>query len=186
MSHAHKLIAAIETCEPERLRAVIAQLQRLAQEEVEHLAPGDQYWERRCYINDRLPGSLGLTALHVAAKAYATYHQDPALANAFDTMVSNLLDAGAVPWLEVGAQGVSRSSRGEPVVVAVPGKTVPEVCEGRIPPSLAKWFAVQREEMGAPHTCLVRQHASTVTHQKKNLTAWRERHSDRAKVSARS
>jgi hypothetical protein len=185
VSHAQKLINAIETCEPQRVRTVIAQLQRLAQEEVEHLAPGDQYWERRCYINDRLPGSLGLTALHVAAKAYASFHQDAALAAVFDTMVADLLDAGAVPWLEVGAQGVCRSSRGEPMVVAVPGKTVLEVCEGRVPPSLAKWFTMKCDAMGAPQACPVQRHASTVKHHKKSLTAWRARNPHLAKVSAR-
>lgn len=185
MSHAKTLIAAIETCEPRRLRAVIARLEDLAQAEVEHLAPGDQYWERRCYINDRLPGSQGLTALHVAAKAYASFHQDPALAAVFDTMVADLLHAGAVPWLEVGAQGVCRSSRGEPMVVAVPGKTVLEVCDGRVPPSLARWIARNCEQSGASQAPLIAVHPSTRERREKERTAWRARNPHLAKVSAR-
>lgn len=148
MNHAHTLILAIQSCEPDRLRQVIAQLDALADQEVSHLVkPEERALARRSKINDRVPDLLGLTALHVAAKAYSAHLTDPMLARVFNEMVQDLLDAGASPYAEVGATYKRRWIGGEEIMgVEVPGQTVAEVCEGRLPPALMNWFAALRRD----------------------------------------
>jgi hypothetical protein len=176
LSHAHELITAVQSCQPARVRAVIAQLQRLAEAEVQHLNGSQRHWQRKTYLDDRLPGPLDLTALHVAAKGYAAHADDPTLAQVFDTMVHDLLAAGASPWLEVGAKELRGGLEGKALMTFVPGKTVAEVCERRMPPSLSVWFAercLERHNQSRQHGRLGL-HATTKQRTDERLKAWRE------------
>ena len=139
MSHAQELINAIQSCQPQRLRAVICQLQGLAQADTSHLKrDDDRRWGKKCYINDRLTGALDLTALHVAAKAFSANTADQRLSKVFDEMVRDLLEAGANPWLEIGVRKKLRDGLGTSSIST--GKTVVEVCEGVLPPALQDWI----------------------------------------------
>ncbi|MFY2764338.1 hypothetical protein [Arenimonas sp. MALMAid1274] len=170
MSHAHELITAVQSCQPARLRAVIAQLQRLADANVKHLRGSERHWQRKTYLDDRLPGPLDLTALHVAAKGYAAHADDPTLAQVFDTMVQDLLEAGASPWLEVGAKQLCGGLEGKALMTFAAGKTVAEVCDGRMPPSLSAWFAARVSENHVGRSL----HATTKQRTEERLKAWRE------------
>lgn len=141
-SHAPQLVIAIQSCIAGRVRAVIAQLKALAEDEVKHLKGSDRLWSRKNYVNDRLSGDLDLTALHLAAKAYSAHTKDRNLASVFNEMVGDLLAAGADPWLEVGARSSPCRGLG---LNKTQGQTVVEVCEGRIPPALSAWIIEQTE-----------------------------------------
>lgn len=121
MNSARTLIDAIQSCSTCNLRRAIAQFK-------------DQ-------VNDELP-DLGVTALHVAAKAYATHTHDRVLSGVFNLMVRMLLGAGASPFAEVGTTYKARLL-GTAKVQGVDsrGLTVAEVCEGKMPPALKEWFA---------------------------------------------
>lgn len=133
---AASLIAAIQTTDPAVLRA-----------EVERLMAEHHQAKRRSPsktvpnpLDDTL-GALELTALHVAAKAYAVHRANPTLARAFDEMVQILLDEGANPALEIGVKRERRWLMGRYVMMEVaPGQTVAEVCERHLPPSLTYHF----------------------------------------------
>lgn len=141
--HARTLIEAIQSLRPERLAQVIADLERQADLEVASLDPIERAWKRRNLVNDVLPG-LGLTALHVAARAYVAHRnpQDMKLARVFNNMVRQLLTAGANPAIAIGTTYKKQVVAGHTVfTIDNPGRTVAEVCEGKLPPSLKRWFA---------------------------------------------
>ena len=177
MSHAQELITAIQTCVPGRLRAVIDQLNRLADDEVRHLSGSERLWARKNYLNDRLPGGLDITALHLAAKSYSEHASDPYLGPVFNEMVSDLLSAGAMPWLEMGAKpikvmvgGVYQSRMGM-------GQTVLEVCDGKVPPALTAWVANHCNDNSYIKGFVPKKHETTVRHREACIAAWRERKS---------
>ncbi len=93
------------------------------------------------WLNGQLPGS-GITALHVAARLYSINYKDPVRSAKFNEMVEILLTNGASPALAMGKtyrKGTLGPNR--IIVTDDPGKTVAEVCDKRLPPSLAAWFA---------------------------------------------
>lgn len=133
---AASLIAAIQTTDPALLRAEVERLMA-EHREAKRRSPSKTVPNP---LDDTL-GALELTALHVAAKAYAVHRANPILARAFDEMVQILLDEGANPALEIGVKRERRWLLGRYVMVEVaPGKTVAEVCERNLPPSLAYHF----------------------------------------------
>lgn len=179
MSHAQELITAIQTCVPGRLRAVIEQLGRLSDDEVRHLPTKEQGWERKNYINDRLTGSLEITALHLAAKAYAAHSSDELLAAAFNEMVGDLLAAGASPWLEIGGRKYKQVVDGRVIVRITPGQTVAEVCEGRMPPALTAWLAATCDNTSTTKGSADKKHPSTLRQQKAKVAAFRKKREER-------
>lgn len=126
---AHILISAIQTCEPAKVAEAIEQAQTAARIKWDELPHDVQRGLMPNPVNAAMPGMAGLTALHVAARAYAAHEHDPKLAAAFNAMVQLLLDAGANPWLAVGAK------------VGDPGQTVAQVCQGKQPPALKGWLS---------------------------------------------
>ncbi|WP_165710293.1 hypothetical protein [Stenotrophomonas maltophilia] len=93
------------------------------------------------WFNGQLPG-CGITALHVAARLYSINYKDPVRSEKFNEMVEILLSNGASPALAMGKtyrKGTLGPNR--IIVTDDPGKTVAEVCDKRLPPSLASWFA---------------------------------------------
>lgn len=93
------------------------------------------------WLNGQLPGS-GITALHVAARLYSINYKDLVRSAKFNEMVEILLTNGASPALAMGKtyrKGTLGPNR--IIVTDDPGKTVAEVCDKRLPPSLASWFA---------------------------------------------
>jgi hypothetical protein len=139
VNHAQILINAVQSCDPQQVEAAITTLNALSDARVAHLKGSERLWNRRSHINDRLPGPLDVTALHVAAKAYAVHHQDLALAAVFNEMVANLLAAGAMPTLEVGARDMRHRVNGHETFDVVRGQTVVELCDGHLPPALKAW-----------------------------------------------
>lgn len=187
MSYARELIDAIQSCSTQRLRQAIAQVQSDADKAVSHLPAVDQAWARqtRNPVNDALPG-LGLTALHVAAKAYSAHAHDRALAGVFNQMVRMLLSAGASPFVEVGAvyqekwvrtQGADgQIEERRAVAIKQHGLTVAQVCQGRVPPALTAWFAdlpPERDTLMATHDKSPR--AAEVQRRRQMAQARRER-----------
>lgn len=134
MNYAPRLIAAIQTAEPDRLRALLAEIAQIP-----NCPPaGDDAHP----VNHRLADPLGLTALHVAGKAYAVHADDTRLGDVFNTMVADLLEAGANPLVEMGVKRGWTWVGSERIWGIVgPGMTVAEVCERRLPPSLQKYLA---------------------------------------------
>lgn len=137
-SPAHILIQAIQTCDPAQLAQAIATLQQQVAEQAKTLPAEDQSWarERNNPVRCTMPNMAGLTPLHVAAKAYATHTHRPELAYVFNAMVGMLLEAGASPWAAVGARRREL------------GQTVVQVCEGKLPPTLADWLAANINDRG--------------------------------------
>lgn len=178
MSHAQELINAVQSCQVDRLRAVIDQLNRLSDAEVAHLDGNDRLWARKSYLNDQLEGPLDLTALHVAAKGYAAYKHDSRLASIFNEMVAVLLEAGASPWVEVGATVVARPHGNQ----RNPGKTVPEVCEGKMPPALSEWIAKECNDLLSDRSTA--RHAVTKVAEVTRMDKWKER--KQAKASGKA
>ena len=175
MTHAQTLIAAVQSGDPAQVRAVLAHLEHLADKHAQTLPLADRGWARPSYVDDRLPGDLGLTALHVAAKAYGAFLDNPAQAAAFDAMVADLLAAGASPWAEIGARGVRTTPLGQPLMAAVPGRTVPQECGRRLPPSLVRWIAEHCDDRGTAVSNGVALHSTTVVKNAARVQAWRER-----------
>lgn len=134
MNYAPRLLAAIQTAEPDRLRALLAEIAR---------CPGNPPAGEDAHpVNHRLADPLGLTALHLAAKAYSVHANDPRLADVFNTMVADLLEAGANPLMEMGARWGWTWVGSERIWGIVQrGMTVAEVCERRLPPALQREMA---------------------------------------------
>ncbi|WP_157173531.1 hypothetical protein [Stenotrophomonas maltophilia] len=93
------------------------------------------------WLNGQLPGS-GISALHVAARLYSTNYKDPVRSKKFNEMVEILLTNGASPALTMG-KTYRKGTLGPNRIIVTDdhGKTVAEVCDKRLPPSLAAWFA---------------------------------------------
>lgn len=143
-SAAERLIAAIHTTEPQVLREVVDELLEKFQREREK-APLEAWFFRNPL--DATFGNLELTALHVAAKAYAVHSSNPHLAQVFNEMVQILLDGGANPAMEIGVKRDWRFVMGKHQWCEVEkGQTVAEVCGRNLPPALAGWFAKAVEE----------------------------------------
>lgn len=166
-SHAQELILAVQTCIPGRLRAVIEQLDLLAQAEIQHLPEAERLWKRKSYVNDRLPG-MGLTALHLAAKAYSAHTHDPKFAAAFNEMTRDLLAAGASPFLLIGGKGEE-------------GMTVAMVCDGKLPPALTEWLS---ENSAAATRTRPSAQTHAITVQRKNSRMEEVRETKRKKKNA--
>lgn len=175
MSHAQELITAIQTGIPGRLRAVIEQLSRLSDDEVKHLEGSQRLWSRKNYVNDRLPGGLDITALHLAAKAYSAHASDARLAAVFNEMVSDLLAAGALPWLEVGSKPIKETLGGREMARMSMGQTVLEVCEGKLPPALSTWIIANCDDNAGIKGFSEQKHEATIRHREAAVVAWRER-----------
>lgn len=125
---AMKLIEAIQSCDPSQLSKLIATLGSAN--------------DREAQVNSTVPNMQGLTALHVAAKAYSAHSQDAKLAPIFNEMVRLLLEAGANPVMSVGTTYRKQVVAGFEVLSVVnPGQNVIQVCEGRVPPALLEWYA---------------------------------------------
>ncbi|WP_143048207.1 MULTISPECIES: hypothetical protein [Stenotrophomonas] len=93
------------------------------------------------WLNGQLPGS-GITALHVAARLYSINYKDPVRSKKFNEMVEILLSNGASPALAMGKKYRKGTLGPNRIIVTDdPGKTVAEVCDKKLPPSLAAWFA---------------------------------------------
>lgn len=183
-THAETLIAAVQSGDPSQVRAVLAHLQRLAEKAIRRLPAKERQWARRSYVDSRLPGPLGLTALHVAAKAYGAYRHDPNQAQAFDAMVADLLAAGACPWVEVGARGARVLANGECIFVASHGRTVVEECQGRLPPSLMRWIAEHCDDRGSSKADAPVLHPLTRARIAERTQAWRERRQAREALAS--
>lgn len=184
MSHAQELILAIQTNNPSRLRAVIDQLQRKANLEVAHISNNmDRAVARPKYVNDRLPGTLDLTALHVAAKLYATHCSNERLAGIYNEMVADLLEAGAAPSLEIGAVRGKRMVAGvEAITIIKHGLTVAEVCEGKLPPALMESLRIGAEEQAIYER--MNRHQSTIRREETRVTEWRAKKAEREAAMA--
>ncbi len=167
MKPVQQLIQAIQSCDCRKLREAIAELEQNREQETVDVEPINKAWAKRSLIDDRLTG-LGLTALHVAAKAYSAHSQDPQLAQVFNDMVQDLLKAGANPFITIGARyrtrtvavmnkieggeignfyGGKKIGETQEQVLVDPGLTVIEVCEGKVPPALAQWFVDNIDEI---------------------------------------
>lgn len=123
MSYTKKMIDAIQSCRPEALRLVLRSMEQLP--------------DRVSVVNAHLEGPVNITPLHLAAKAYAAYADNPLLGCNFDRMVSDLLDAGACPWVEAGTKRWTTNSGTTRTEL---GQTVVEACDGKVPPSLQEWI----------------------------------------------
>jgi hypothetical protein len=183
-SHAATLITAIQSCNPRVVRDCIQALKAVSEAEVAHLPKPDQRaWGRKNHINDTW-GGLNLTALHVAAKAYSAHCADPRLAQAFDTMVGDLLAAGANPFLEAGGKKQSAWINGTRIVGAPDGgQTTVELCEGKVPPALAAHLAQHCDDNLTSNN-----HGTPVVHSTRlkkvadRVSSWRARHPHLAAV----
>ena len=110
-------------------------------------------------------GTTGLTALHVACKAYACH---PELRSTFNEMVDLLLKAGASPFVEFGTT-YKKAATGM-LVVDRQGQTCAEVCMGAMPPALAQFFKEFPSDEGAGVNSFVVQHKQ-VRNTRERITA---------------
>lgn len=136
-SPALQLIEAINHGSTCALNHVIECLVERAQEEADARKIGR--WGTN-YLDAQLPGTR-LTALHVAAKAYAHYRHDRNQAWVYDQCVKRLLEAGANPFIEALGTVRRREVMGKTTSYLDNGQTVLDVCNGVIPPSLKQWMA---------------------------------------------
>lgn len=127
-----KLISAIQVEDVDAFRALVQSITAAG------LAAGAY---PGLWLNGQLPGS-GISALHVAARLYSINFKDPVRSEKFNEMVQILLTNGASPALAMGKKYRKGTLGPNRIIVTDdPGKTVAEVCDKRLPPSLAAWFA---------------------------------------------
>lgn len=173
MKPAQELINAIQSGHPHRLRAVIEKLQRQAGIDLSQVDLQFRHSYKGNPVNDRLPG-MDITPLHVAAKAYSAHAHDPLNSWIFGEMVRDLLNAGANPIAVMGR--TSRMARsGYGVVEAEEGLTVAEVCEGKLPPALASFFAKFCDDTSTLKQDAPESHPHMVKLRKQSLAKWRKR-----------
>lgn len=167
------------------MQQVIARLKQIAEDEVAALkASKEQRWVRKNYVDSPL-APLGLTALHVVCKAYSVHHADMHLGGLFDQMASDLLDAGANPYIEIGATYRPQSNRQGDMVLALDkhGQTVAEVCNGIVPPSLKVFYAQWRcDELTQKRVLAVDEHAIYKERREKGLVERRLEREARKKL----
>lgn len=173
MKPAQELINAIQSCQPHLLRAVIEKLQRQAGVDLSQVELRLRHVVKGNPVNDRLP-SMDITPLHVAAKAYAAHVDSPLHAWIFGEMVRDLLNAGANPVAVMGR--TSRMARsGWGVVEAEEGLTVAQVCEGKMPPALADFFAEHCDDNATMKIDAPERHQLTIRLERERLAKWRRR-----------
>ena len=184
-SYATDLINAVQSCNARNLQQVIARLKQIAEDDVTaQKTRKDQRWVRKNYVDSPL-APLGLTALHVVCKAYSVHHGDKHLAGVFDQMASDLLDAGANPYIEIGTKYRPQSNCQGDMVLAVDkhGQTVAEVCNGIVPPSLKVLYAQWRcDELTQKRVLAVDEHAIYKEQREKGLVERRQEREARNKA----
>lgn len=172
MSANHKvapmLFRAIQSGDEDTLRQALEQLRTIAAvDEMLHDAQkhaSSPAWKAPDLVNETY-GELGLTALHLACKAYAVRHSagQAQVAGVFDAMVQALLDAGACPYLPIGRRLTPRfnpvSGRCELSVVDA-GRTIAEECGRHQPPALRAWHAAHPSVVTGHD--LLQKHSSTL------------------------
>lgn len=138
--YAAALIQAVQSGNVDTLIAEVKRLEEISEWEWlddatrPRAASEDKMCRRRNYIDSQF-GPLGLTALHVAVKGYATHTRE--LGRTFDQMTRILLDAGANHAIPFGVRRAKKQVAGVEVLVIVePGKTIAQECFGNLPPSL--------------------------------------------------
>lgn len=101
------------------------------------------------FINDA--DSRGITALALASIFWAQ-ESNPKAREELDAIASFLLDFKANPFQEVGVTLVKRyhAWTGRKEFERRPGKTIAELCGGRIPPSLKLFIKADAEQMPVP------------------------------------
>ncbi|MBN5156815.1 hypothetical protein [Stenotrophomonas maltophilia] len=101
------------------------------------------------FINDA--DSRGITALALASALWSQ-EQDEKARKEMDAIVAFLLDFKANPFQEVGATVVKRyhAWTGRKEFERRPGKTIAEICGGRIPPALKAYIKADAEQMPVP------------------------------------
>lgn len=177
MTPAQQLINAIQSSQPHRLRAVIETLQRQAGIDLSQVERQLRHTYSDNPVNDRLPG-LDITPLHVAAKAYSAYANDPLHAWIFGEMVRDLINAGANPVAVMGR--TSRLGRnGYDAVDAEEGLTVAQVCEGKLPPALAAFFAKHCDDNATMKIDAPDKHEHMLKLEEERLAKWRMRKAKR-------
>jgi hypothetical protein len=142
MKPAQQLLNAIQSLQVERLEGVVKTL--VAQHEREKLteARGNPDWKAETPLNDRLGGPIDATALHVVAKAFATYQGTP-LGKTFNDMMAVLLKHGANPFLPMGRKIHIHYIERKRVIRIEEGQTVAELCGRNTPPALLEWLSQQ-------------------------------------------
>ncbi|WP_423163913.1 hypothetical protein [Stenotrophomonas maltophilia] len=101
------------------------------------------------FINDA--DSRGFTALALASVLW-TQEQDARAREELDAIVAFLLDFKANPFQEVGVTLVKRyhAWSGRKEFERRPGKTIAEICGGRIPPALKAYIKADAERVPVP------------------------------------
>ena len=139
------LIQAVQSCKPELLGQTIQRIEDEAEWEwmesyTDPKRGGGSEVARKINYIDSTFGPMGLTALHVAAKGYATHTQD--YGDIFNEMIRMLVEAGADPCLAFGQRREMRPIAGIQVpVLTNPGRTIAEECKGRLAPALLDAYA---------------------------------------------
>lgn len=162
------LFHAIQSGDVNKLRLALEQLRVIASvDELRYDAQrhaSSPAWKAPDLVNETY-GELGLTALHLACKAFAVRQAggQAQAAGVFDAMVESLLDAGACPYVPIGRRMAPRfnslSARWEIAVTDV-GRTIAEECGRHQPPALRAWHAAH-PSVTTGHD-LVQKHASTL------------------------
>lgn len=103
------------------------------------------------FINDS--DSRGVSALALASALWSQ-EQDEKAREELDAISAFLLDFKANPFQEVGATVVKRyhAWTGRKEFERRPGRTIAELCAGRIPPSLKLFIKADAERMPVPGT----------------------------------
>jgi len=101
------------------------------------------------FINDA--DSRGLSALALASLLWSQ-EQETKAREELDSIVSFLLDFKANPFQEVGVTLVKRyhAWTGRKEFERRPGRTIAELCGGRVPPSLQTYIKADAEETPVP------------------------------------
>ena len=157
-SPAQQLIDAINAGNTEALSQVIDGLVRRAQDEDNARAIGRLGTN---YLNDQLPGTR-LTAMHVAAKAYAHFRFDRNMSWLYDQCVKRLLDAGANPFIEALGTCKHTVVLGKVIPYLEHGQTVLDVCKGAMPPSLKRWLAENVDDTAMQTFSVLEPHSTTL------------------------
>ncbi|HHA2980379.1 TPA: hypothetical protein ACOFDS_003094 [Stenotrophomonas maltophilia] len=98
------------------------------------------------FINDA--DSRGITALALASALWS-HEQDEGAREELDAIAAFLLNFKANPFQEVGVTLVKRyhAWTGRKEFERCPGKTIAEICGGRIPPALKAYIKADAEQM---------------------------------------
>lgn len=148
--YAADLIQAVQSGSVETLKAVVHRFEEMTEwewldEATRPKGPNeDRSVRRKNYIDSQF-GPLGLTALHVAVKGFATHTREHG--EIFDQMTKVLLDAGANYAIPFGVKRANKLICGMEILVMVdPGRTIAEECKGNLPPSMRSYLANSQVE----------------------------------------